>query len=266
MENVLAHLTQRIANLESRLQNILQIAKVTEVDATTNLLTIDIRGVPLTSVPYLTMRAGTIGKTYWVPEVDELGVLLSPGGDVGNAIFLPALNYSTAPAPEMDVNIVSRILADTVKEDWNGNDESHLLSIGGDATRQTDKDPAKIEDSAEGSKLTLDSAGTAKLEASSSAKLDIQQSGTAELAASGATIKIDGSKTNVERATGTIEVKVGLTRLVIGPAAITGYVAGIGRIQLTVASVNVGGATFVNGATNLLTAVGPVTYPPVPIA
>ena len=263
MNNALAHITQRIANLENRLQNILQIAKVMEVDATTNLLTIEIRGVPLTQVPYLTMRAGTIGKTYWVPEVDELGVLLSPGGDVGNAIFLPALNYSTAPAPEMDVNIVSRILADTVEEDWNGNDERHMLSIGGDATRQTDKDPAKIEDTAHDSKLTLEE-GTAKLEASSTAKLEIQP-GSAELAVSGGAVKIDGSKTNVERATGSIEVKVGLTRLVIGVAGITGYVAGIGRIQLTAASVNVGGATFVNGVTNLITAVGPVTYPPVPI-
>ena len=241
MNNALAHLTQRIANLENRLQNILQIAKVMEVDAATNLLTIEIRGVPLTSVPYLTMRAGTIGKTYWVPEVDELGVLLSPGGDVGNAIFLPALNYSTAPAPEMDVNIVSRIFADTVKEDWNGNDESHLLSIGGDATRQTDKDPAKIEDTAHDSKLTLEE-GTAKLEASSSAKLEIQQSGSAELAASGAT------KLSLQATPGMAELSAtGMSKLILN--AIAGNLMGA---QL-----------FPSGITTFMSPVGPCLFAPV---
>ena len=183
MENVLAHLTQRIANLESRIQNVLQLAKVAVVHADTNLLDLEVREVMLENVPYLTMRAGTNGQTYWVPEVDELGLLLSPGGDVGNAVFLPALNYMEAMAPETDENIMLRVFAEEVKEEWNGNDERYLLSIGSDATRQTDKDPAKIEDTAIESKLTLDSAGTAKLEASTTAKLEIQQSGTAELAA-----------------------------------------------------------------------------------
>ena len=183
MENALAHLTQRIADLESRLQNVLQLAKVTVVHADTNLLDLEIRGVMLTNVPYLTARAGTTGKSYWVPEVEELGMLLSPGGDVGNAVFLPALNFMGAPAPGTDANIMIREFAEEVKEDWNGNDDRHLLSVGSDATRQTDKTPAKIEDTAGASKITLDSAGSAKLEASTTAKLEIQQSGRVELAA-----------------------------------------------------------------------------------
>ena len=64
---------------------------------------------------------------------------------------------------------------------------------------------------------------------------------------------------------GKIEDKVMMTRLVIEATGITLYVAGIGRIQVTAASVNVGGATFANGVTNMITPTGPVTYPPVPI-
>ena len=242
MENVLAHLTQRIANLESRIQNVLQLAKVTVVHADTNLLDLEVREVMLENVPYLTMRAGAIGQTYWVPEVDELGVLLSPGGDVGNAIFLPALNYSTAPAPEMDVNIVSRIFADTVKEDWNGNDERYLLSIGGDATRQTDKDPAKIEDTAIESKLTLDSAGTARLEASPTARLEIQQSGSAELAASGTT-KLDLQGTGTAELAATAMAKLVLNAIV-------------GNLM--------GAHLFPSGITTFMSPVGPCLFAPAP--
>ena len=222
MNNALAHLTQRIADLESRLQNVLQLAKVTVVHADTNLLDLEIRGVILTNVPYLTARAGTTGKSYWVPEVEELGMLLSPGGDVGNAVFLPALNFMGAPAPGTDANIMIREFAETVKEDWNGNDDRHMLSVGGDATRQTDKDPAKIEDTAGASKLTLDSAGTARLEASTIAKLEIQQSGSAELAATM------------------------MAKLIINAVA--------GNLM--------GAHMYENGVTSLVCPVGPVMFPP----
>ena len=116
MNNALAHLTARIAALESRLQNIIQLAKVTVVDDTTNLVDVEVRGVPLTGVPFLTTRAGTMGQTYWLPEVGEVGMLLSPGGDVGNSVFLPALFYDTIPAPENDANIMRRRFTDVAEE------------------------------------------------------------------------------------------------------------------------------------------------------
>ena len=53
--NLLAQLTQRIADLEARLENILQIAKVIAVNEADNLLDVSVRGVQLGRVPYLTM-------------------------------------------------------------------------------------------------------------------------------------------------------------------------------------------------------------------
>ena len=126
----LAELTLRVADLETRLENMLQLAKVLKVDDATNLLDIEIRGVELRGVPYLTWRAGENGKTYWVPEVGEVGLLLSPAGDVGNAVFLPALNYKDAETPESDSNIMLRVFKDGVEEKYDGNDDIHLLSVG----------------------------------------------------------------------------------------------------------------------------------------
>ena len=183
MTNTLAHLTARVAALESAKANMMQLATVTVVDDTTNLLDVEVRGVPLTGVPFITMRAGAMGQTYWLPEVGELGLLFSPGGDVANAVFQPAMFYEGMPAPENDANIMRRRFTDVAEEKWDGNDNRHVLQLDSNAKRQTDQEPAKIEDNAGDSKITLDSAGTAKLEASSTAKLEIQQSGNAELAA-----------------------------------------------------------------------------------
>ena len=183
MNNALAHLTARVAALESAKANMLQLAKVTLVDETTNLLDVEVRGVPLTGVPFITMRAGVMGQTYWLPEVGELGLLFSPGGDVGNAVFLPAMFYEGMPAPENDANIMRRRFTDVAEEKWSIDDNRHVLQLDSNAKRQTDQDPAKIEDNAGDSKITLDSAGTARLEASSDAKVEVRQSGMAELSA-----------------------------------------------------------------------------------
>lgn len=172
--NILADLTSRIADLEARLENMLQLAKVTVVDDTTNLLDLEVRGVELTAVPYLTWRAGENGKSYWVPEVGEVGMLLSPAGDVGNAVFLPALNYQDAEAPESDSNIMLRIFKDGVEEKYDGNDDSYLLGVGS-ATRKTEKD-GKIEDATGTSKLTLETS-SAELAGSATAKISISGTG-----------------------------------------------------------------------------------------
>ena len=139
----LSELTARVAALEAQLQLIEQMAKVVEVHEDTNLLDVEVRGVRINSVPYLATRAGTVGKTYWVPEVGEAGFLKCPGGEIGNAYFQTGLNYDTNPAPEMDANMAIRIFADEVKEIWNGNDDTYMLGIGGDAIRKTDRDPGK---------------------------------------------------------------------------------------------------------------------------
>ena len=164
----------RIAHLETRLENMLQLAKVLKVDDAKNLLDVEIRDMELKGVPYLTRRAGENGKTYWVPEVGEVGLLLSPAGDVGNAVFLPSLNYKDAEAPESDSNIMLRIFRDGVEEKYDGNDDTYMLGVGR-ATRTTKKD-GKIEDATGTSKLTLETS-SATLTGSKTAKISISATG-----------------------------------------------------------------------------------------
>ena len=168
--------TRRIADLESRLGNMQQLAKVTKVDEGKNLLDVQVRSIELKGIPYLTWRAGNTAKTYSVPEVGEVGVLMCPAGDVGNAMFMPAMFYKDSEAPEKDKNIMLRIFSDGVEEKWDGNDDTYVLRIGAGTERKTEK-TGKIEDKTGTAKLTLQRAGTAKIEASSAVKIELGPTG-----------------------------------------------------------------------------------------
>ena len=101
--NPIADHAQRIANLEAKVNNILQEGIVTKVREDVNLVDIEVRGVQLVKVPYLTWRTGD-GKSYWLPDAGESGMLLCPDGQAGNAVFLPAPTTGANPAPLSDTS------------------------------------------------------------------------------------------------------------------------------------------------------------------
>lgn len=169
-------MTARVAALEARLENILQLAKVLNVDGAKNLIDVEVRGVELKNLPYLTWRAGRQAKTYWVPEVGEVGMLLCPAGDVGNAVFLPAMFYTESEPPETDKNVMLRIFDDDVEEKWDGNDNTHMLSIGAGTERKTEK-TGKIADTTGTATLTLQQTGRATLAASPAVKIQLSATG-----------------------------------------------------------------------------------------
>ena len=102
--NVLADFAKRLAAVEAKVNNIAQEAVVVAVHPDENLLDIEVGGVVLEKVPFQTGRAAAIAKTYWLPEVGESGLLVCPGGNPGNALFMPAVNTAENPAPASDAN------------------------------------------------------------------------------------------------------------------------------------------------------------------
>ena len=104
--NPIAALTKRVAANEAAIANLQQDGIVTAVHESENLVDVEVRGIPLEKVPYLTWRAGGDGKSYWVPEVGESGIVFCAGGQAGNARFLPGLNTTRNPAPESDPDVV----------------------------------------------------------------------------------------------------------------------------------------------------------------
>jgi hypothetical protein len=246
-------------------------------------------------IPVMASHNGA-DTTLWLPTEGESGYLFSPSGDLAQAFFVAGIPTETHPLPIPDGQATQSVVrkvregnseqliikddADTVVNQYTleieKKDESFTKFVHGDSVITLDGDEVKgehndsivtldddmVKTEHNDAEIVVDADGVTAKKGTSQAEIVASET---KLSRGASSIKMDDSKTAIERATGSIEVKVGLSRLVIGAAGITGYVAGIGRIQMTAVSVNVGGATFVNGVTNLITAVGPVTYPPVPI-
>ena len=153
--SILADHDARIADLEMKMNTLLLDAVVTKVHADENLVDVEVFDKPLEEIPYLTQRAGPDAKTYWVPEVGESGMLLSPGGNIGNARFMPAINTKVNGAPETNPNIVIRRWKPQMEEKFDGNHNRHSLALGPNTKRETQAS-GKIEDSVGATALTLE--------------------------------------------------------------------------------------------------------------
>ena len=185
-ENVITNILERLAAVEAQQANLLLMATVVKLHEDDDLLDIKVGDVVLEEIPYFTQRAG-VGKTYWMPSEGESGMLLVPSGDLGNSVFMPGHNTKTNPPLEKDKNIVVRQWKPGYEERFDGNDNEHLLSIGGNVERKTES--AKIEDKVGGSTRTTE---TAKIE---------DKTGTATLKITPAGIVISGPIANINGAT-----------------------------------------------------------------
>ena len=135
-ENVIANILERLAAVEAQQLNLLIMGTVVKLHEDKDLLDIQVGKVVLEELPYFTQRAGA-GKTYWIPSVGESGMLLVPSGDLGNATFMSGHNTKNNPALEKDKNVVVRQWKPGYEERFNGNDNTHLLSIGSNVERKT---------------------------------------------------------------------------------------------------------------------------------
>lgn len=102
-----ADLRFRVVELERRLANVLRWARVDTVDAGGALLTAafddDEAGEPVSTgpVPWLAAFAGD-ARAWRAPSVGEQVLLLSPDGDLAQAVALPAGYSDARPAPSGD--------------------------------------------------------------------------------------------------------------------------------------------------------------------
>lgn len=93
-----------LAELARRVANIVRLGAVAEVDLGAARARVrydtEADGTPILSawLPWITTRAGA-GRTWWAPEAGEQVVMLAPGGDLPQAVILPALYRDAHPAP-----------------------------------------------------------------------------------------------------------------------------------------------------------------------
>ena len=92
-----------VAELKRRLDNVVRVGVVAEVDAAAGAVRVRWEGPPdapaLTRwVPWATTRAGARERDWRPPSAGEAVLLLSPGGELENAVAAVALFSAAAPA------------------------------------------------------------------------------------------------------------------------------------------------------------------------
>lgn len=95
-----------LSDLERRVANMIRIGKVSALDAAAGRVRVAVAGTNTTWLPWLVQRAGG-DRSWWAPEVGEQVVVLSPGGDLTQAVVAPSI-YQAAHAAPGDVATVQR--------------------------------------------------------------------------------------------------------------------------------------------------------------
>lgn len=89
---------EKIADLRRRVNNLIRIGRVSEVDYVTAKARVQIGKLTTDYLPWLTPSTAL-----WIPlKKDEQVLVLSPDGDLDFGIILPALYYQAKIAPSSD--------------------------------------------------------------------------------------------------------------------------------------------------------------------
>ena len=204
-----AEQNRRISELEKRVANLQRVAQVMRVHEDTGKVDVTFEGLPLKNIPIFAHRAGE-DKTYWLPSEGEFGMLFAPSGDLANAFFMPGINYSFYPVPDVnDENKIKRIFRDGTEEEIDTNAHSYKLKVGDSDDYRRETSETEIKDTFETSH-----------------------------------IKIDGSETEIKRTAGKIIAQLGLAKLEITATAVNIELNPAVKINMGVAGITVTAPIF----------------------
>lgn len=94
----------QLAELERRLHNLLRLGVVADLDAPRARVKVSVGSMQTDWIPWLADRAGTT-RSWSAPVPGEQVLLLSPAGDLGRAVALPALYQDSFPPPARAVDV-----------------------------------------------------------------------------------------------------------------------------------------------------------------
>ena len=137
-----------LAEAERLIANLIRIGTIAELDDKKARVTVLIGDEVLTDwLPWLTQRAGE-DRTWWAPEPGEQVLLLSPSGDLSQAVVLPAIYQDAYPPPADDVDIRREIYKDGMLVEYNRETHQYRMEIpaGGKLTLAVGSTTLVIED------------------------------------------------------------------------------------------------------------------------
>jgi phage baseplate assembly protein V len=148
-------LAYRIEQLERRINNILRVGNIVEVDYDNALCRVEIGNIKTAWLKWFTDRASN-DRSWWAPEVGEQVMVLSPSGEMAQGSVLPAIYQDAHPAPADRETVHRTEYADGSTVEYDRDAHRLLANLGASAI---DMDRSRILLRSNGSTLEMDGAG-----------------------------------------------------------------------------------------------------------
>ena len=120
-----------LSNLAKRLSNIIRIGTIFEINVQTAKARVKIGELETDFLPWANSNSGS-NNSWNPPEIDEQVIILSPSGDLSQAVILPSLYKNNAS--NSDQNIKSITYQDGSKISFNVSSGALDLDLKGDVT------------------------------------------------------------------------------------------------------------------------------------
>lgn len=140
-----------LADLDRRLQGVLQVGVVTKVDAGNAVACVKIGDLSTPMIPWMTIRAGGV-QFWWAPSVGEQVIVGAASGDIEQGVILGSIYTSNAPSSDastpminleggnMKINGTLIVTGDVVANGVSLVDHTHGgIALGSSDTRKPNK-------------------------------------------------------------------------------------------------------------------------------
>ena len=107
----MSELAYRVAELERRLANVVQLGTIAAADYAKARVRVNVGERQSGWLPWAVTRAGG-DRSWWAPEIGEQVLLVSPSGEPAQGVALPAIYSQAAPAPGASAGVAGIKFAD----------------------------------------------------------------------------------------------------------------------------------------------------------
>lgn len=178
---------RNVSELVRRLENVLRLGTIDQVDVTGAVVRVRCGGLRSTWVRWFARRAGDV-REWCPPSVGEQCLLLSPGGDLANGMALVGAFSDAHPAHDDRGHIDSTLYPDGSLREYDDEAHRHLLRCVGDIVRSAS---GSICSHAE-KDITSEAGGRQALKAGSSILIEAGTSITLRVGSTSLTINDSG--------------------------------------------------------------------------
>lgn len=166
MSRFLTDAIRRITELERRQSNMLRVGTIAEADYARARVRVSIGPLLTAWLPWLTQRASKT-STWHAPEVGEQVLVVSPAGELAQAVVIPALYQSAHPANADNPDIARITFADGAVLEYDRAAHRLAADIPGSASIKTSGDLT----AAIGGKLAAEVTGSVSLDTKAAADI-----------------------------------------------------------------------------------------------